>query len=141
MADEERAARDGFRPDFAGAEPRFAADTDGPVLHVPMLRGDGSVLGRLWASRDGAAAGFLPAPGPAGLNAKGAWVRRLILARAQGLDALGALARWTGAPQDDRAGAVPPGSVPEHADRLLGIPPPDPGGARDTEVTDGDERK
>jgi len=124
MTDEEQAARDEFRPEFAGAEPRFAADTDGPVLHVPVLREDGSALGRLWASRDGAAAGFLPVPGPAGLNAKGAWVRRLILARAQGLDALGALARWTGASQDDRAGAVPPGSVPEHADRLDGIPPP-----------------
>ncbi|XKK39926.1 hypothetical protein HFP72_03675 [Nocardiopsis sp. ARC36] len=41
MTDEEQAARDAFRPDFAGAEPRFAADTDGPVLHVPVLRGTG----------------------------------------------------------------------------------------------------
>ncbi|XKK39927.1 hypothetical protein HFP72_03680 [Nocardiopsis sp. ARC36] len=50
-------------------------------------------------------------------------MRRLILARAQGLDALDALTHWTGAPQDDRAGAVPPGSVPEHADYLYGLPP------------------
>lgn len=124
MTDEERADRDAFRPEFTGAAPRFDAETDGPVLHVPVLRGDGSPLGRLWASRDGAAAGFVPVPGAAGLNAKGAWVRRLIQARAEGLDALAALARWTGAPQDDRAGAVPPGSAPERADRLRDLPEP-----------------
>ncbi|WP_306368966.1 hypothetical protein [Nocardiopsis sp. CC223A] len=114
--DREGPGQDAFRPDFAGADPRYAADTDGPVLHVPVVREDGTALGRLWVSRDGTAAGFLPAAGAAGLNAKGAWVRRLIQARAEGLDAVQALRRWTGAPPDDRAGAIPPGTAAEHAE-------------------------
>ncbi|MFL1378250.1 MULTISPECIES: hypothetical protein [unclassified Nocardiopsis] len=120
MTDEVAPAEDAFRPDFVGADPRFAPDTDGAVLHVPVVREDGTALGRLWASEDGIAAGFLPGAGAgaAGLNAKGAWVRRLLQANGEGLDAVEALRLWIGAAPDDRAGAIPEGSVPTHAGSL-----------------------
>lgn len=121
MTEEEALAEDAFRPDFAGADPRYAPDTDGEVLHVPVVREDGTALGRLWVSPDGTAAGFWPADGAAGLNAKGAWVRRLIQAKGQDLDAVQALELWTGAPPDERAGAIPPGTVPERAESLDGL--------------------
>lgn len=82
----------------------YADDTRAPVRHYQVVRG-ASYLGRLWASVDDAAAGFLPGPDlAAGDPAATAWPRRLAESCASGLTPGQALAALREFPDDGSAG-------------------------------------
>lgn len=105
-----------FEP--VASRPRYDRMTDGEVLYLPVRGWQDDVLGFLWASVDGRAAGFVPraAAGSAGLNAKAVWINRLLDARASGVTSVDALHQWIGEPGDDRSGLVPEGTVPARAE-------------------------
>lgn len=79
-------------------------DTRVAVRHYQVIRGD-RYLGRLWASVDDAAAGFLESPDlPADDPAATVWPRRLAESHASGLTASQALHALRGLPDDGSAG-------------------------------------
>lgn len=82
----------------------YADDTSVPVRHYQVVRGNAH-LGRLWASTDDAAAGFLASPDlPADDPAAHAWPRRLAESSASGLTPGQALHALRQAPDDGTTG-------------------------------------
>ncbi|WP_143831776.1 hypothetical protein [Nocardiopsis sp. CNR-923] len=93
---------------WVGSRPRYDGITDGALVYVPVRKSD-VVIGYLWASEDGKAANFLniESVGVESINAKGAWIRRLLEAKERGLTSVQALEAWIGSPEDERAGCIP----------------------------------
>lgn len=82
----------------------YADDSRVPVRHYQVIRGN-TYLGRLWASVDDAAAGFLTALDlPEGDPAAPAWRRRLAESRASGLTPGQALEALREFPDDGTSG-------------------------------------
>lgn len=104
------------------SKPRYDRMTNGPVLYVPVIQGD-ALLGFLWASFDGVAANFMNrnSSGAAGRNSKGAWVRRLLDSKAEGLTSVEAMERWIGEDEDERAGRIPSNATPKEAQNLSAL--------------------
>jgi hypothetical protein len=120
---------DGYVPRWDAPPPPLPPSTDpyphggyrafgeGPVRYLPVLV-DGEIVGYLWASVADDAASFLRVLVPPlgrSLDAAVAWSERLRESEAEGLTPLRALERWTGAPPDPEAGAIPAGAVPQEA--------------------------
>ncbi|GAA4234958.1 hypothetical protein GCM10022254_41070 [Actinomadura meridiana] len=88
-------------------------ETAAPVRYLPVTV-QGAVVGYLWASLDGLAAGYVnrePA-GVAGEVAAGLWKMRLCDAHREGVPSLEALRRCALAPQDRLSGIIG-GDAPE----------------------------
>jgi len=79
-----------------------------PIIFLPVER-RGAVIGCLWASPDGYAAGFERRLSLVGddLDCLIAWETRLTEAAAQGRAPRAALEQWIGAPEDELAGGIP----------------------------------
>lgn len=85
---------------------RYADDTTAAVRHYQVIR-DGAYVGRLWASADDEAAGFLPSPDLPGTDpAALAWPRRLAASHASGLTPTQALDALRQAPDDGTTGRL-----------------------------------
>lgn len=99
------------RPEFhtVDAPEEWSWTATGTIRYVVVTRG-GATLGYLWAATTEPAADFVPAAsaGAHGRNASIAWAARLRAARAEGATPLTALERWTGTPEDETCGTVPP---------------------------------
>jgi ADP-ribosylglycohydrolase len=95
----------------------FAWTTDAAVRYVPVVKA-GNLLGYLWAAVTDDAAGFVvrEAQGSDAFNASAAWIERLRWAKSRGMTPLQALRHWAGAPADERAGTVTPGTEREAPD-------------------------
>ena len=97
----------GFGPLFSVLPPTYPEQTAAPVRYLPVTL-HGSVVGYVWASTDGAAAGYLnrePA-GTAGEVAAGLWKLRLSDAHREGVPSLEALRRCALAPEDRLSGVI-----------------------------------
>ncbi|MFG2017232.1 hypothetical protein [Actinomadura geliboluensis] len=97
----------GFGPLFSVLPPTYPELTAAPVRYLPVTL-DGTVVGFVWASVDGRAAGYLrrePA-GTAGEVAAGLWKLRLSDAHREGVPSLQALRRCALAPADRLSGVI-----------------------------------
>ncbi|MFC5184026.1 hypothetical protein [Actinomadura harenae] len=97
--------------------PKYEPFTRKPVEYLPVLL-DGQPIGYLWASETDAAASFVRRLDTMRLafEAPLVWAERLDQAGERDVPAREAIRGWIGAPQDPRAGAVPPGVSPQRAD-------------------------
>lgn len=97
----------GFGPLISTLPPTYPEETAAPVRYLPVTV-QGTVVGYLWASVDGQAAGYLnrePA-GTAGEVAAGLWKLRLSDAHRKGVPSLDALRRCALAPEDRLSGII-----------------------------------
>ncbi|MEU8123216.1 hypothetical protein AB0C21_31270 [Spirillospora sp. NPDC049024] len=97
----------GFGPLFSVLPPTYPDQAAGPVRYLPVVL-QGTVVGYVWASVDGQAAGYLgrEQAGTAGEVAAGLWRMRLSDAYQDGTSSLEALRRCALAPEDRLSGAV-----------------------------------
>jgi hypothetical protein len=103
----------GFGPLFSVPPPAYPEESAAPVRYLPVTL-QGSVVGYVWASVDGQAAGYVnrePA-GTAGEVAAGLWKMRLSDSHQEGVPSLEALRRCALAPEDRLSGVIGQG-VPE----------------------------
>jgi hypothetical protein len=97
----------GFGPLAGVLPPTYPEQTSAPVRYLPVTL-EGTVVGYVWASLDGGAAGYLnrePA-GTAGEVAAGLWKLRLSDAHREGVPSLEALRRCALAPADRLSGVI-----------------------------------
>ncbi|SFO32771.1 hypothetical protein K8Z49_22230 [Actinomadura madurae] len=97
----------GFGPLFSAPPPTYPEEAAGPVRSLPVTLA-GTVVGYVWASADGQAAGYVsrePA-GTAGEVAAGLWKMRLSDAHREGVSSLEALRRCALAPEDRLSGVI-----------------------------------
>lgn len=101
----------GFGPLFSALPSTYPQQTAGPVRYLPVTL-EGTVVGYVWASADGQAAGYVnrePA-GTAGEVAAGLWKMRLSDSQQEGVPSLEALRRCALAPEDRLSGVIGQGA-------------------------------
>jgi hypothetical protein len=103
----------GFGPLISALPATYPEETAAPVRYLPVTL-QGTVVGYLWASVDGQAAGYMnrELAGVAGEVAAGLWKTRLSDAHREGVPSLEALRRCALAPQDGLSGIIG-GDAPE----------------------------
>ncbi|WP_069161931.1 hypothetical protein [Nocardia altamirensis] len=93
-----------------------------PVVYLPVTQG-GTLIGYLWASQSGNAAGFERRLSVAGdnLTCLFAWERRLSEASDEGLAPAAAIERWIGQPEEPEYGGIAADATPTAAPSLAAI--------------------
>lgn len=97
----------GWGPLVSSPLPTYAPECDGPIRYVPVVLRD-AVVGYVWASVTGEAAGYLPreAAGQDGQVAAGLWQLWLSRSFEEGASSLVALRRCKAMPEDRLSGVI-----------------------------------